>query len=87
MSAQCEAAGAPLGVFERYLTLWVFLCIGVGVGIGHLFPAAFHAIGTMEVARVNLPVATLIWLMIIPMLKLSQSCHVQSSCCHKTITH
>jgi len=73
MSAQCEvvsaqAAGAPLGVFERYLTLWVFLCIGVGIGLGHLFPAAFQAIGRMEVARVNLPVAALIWLMIIPML-------------------
>ncbi len=73
MSAQCEvvsaqAAGAPLGVFERYLTLWVFLCIGAGIGLGHLFPAAFQAIGGMEVARVNLPVAALIWLMIIPML-------------------
>lgn len=73
MSAQCEvvsaeAAGASLGVFERYLTLWVFLCIGVGLGLGHLFPAAFQAIGRMELARVNLPVAALIWLMIIPML-------------------
>ena len=73
MSAQCEvtgaqAAGAPLGVFERYLTLWVFLCIGAGIGLGHFFPSAFQAIGRMEVARVNLPVATLIWLMIIPML-------------------
>jgi ACR3 family arsenite transporter len=73
MSAQCEvvnaqAASAPLGIFERYLTLWVFLCIGVGIGLGHLFPAAFQAIGRMEIARVNLPVAALIWLMIIPML-------------------
>jgi len=73
VSAQCEvvsaqAASAPLGVFERYLTLWVFLCIGVGIGLGHLFPAAFQTIGRMEVARVNLPVAALIWLMIIPML-------------------
>jgi ACR3 family arsenite transporter len=73
MSAQCEvtgarAAGAPLGFFERYLTLWVFLCIAAGIGLGHLFPSAFQAIGRMEVARVNLPVAALIWLMIIPML-------------------
>jgi ACR3 family arsenite transporter len=73
MSAQCEvtgtrAAGAPLGFFERYLTLWVFLCIAFGIGLGHLFPNSFQAIGRMEVARVNLPVAALIWLMIIPML-------------------
>jgi len=73
MSAQCEvtgarAAGAPLGFFERYLTLWVFLCIAAGIGLGHLFPAAFQGIGRMEVARVNLPVAALIWLMIVPML-------------------
>jgi len=73
MSAQCEvtgarAAGAPLGFFERFLTLWVFLCIAAGIGLGHLFPAAFQAIGRMEIARVNLPVAALIWLMIIPML-------------------
>lgn len=63
-----RAAGAPLGFFERFLTLWVFLCIATGIGLGHLFPAAFQAIGRMEVARVNLPVAALIWLMIVPML-------------------
>ncbi len=73
MSAQCgitgaRAAGARLGFFERFLTLWVFLCIAAGIGLGHLFPAAFQAIGRMEIARVNLPVAALIWLMIIPML-------------------
>jgi len=73
MSIQCEtttrqAAGNSMGTFERYLTLWVFLCIGAGIGLGHLFPAAFQSIGRMEVARVNLPVAALIWLMIIPML-------------------
>ena len=67
-STAARAAGAPLGFFERYLTLWVFLCIAVGIGLGHLFPSAFQAIGRMEVARVNLPVAALIWLMIIPML-------------------
>ena len=54
--------------FERYLTLWVVLCIVVGVGLGHVMPAVFHAIGGLEVAKVNLPVAVLIWLMIIPML-------------------
>lgn len=73
MSAQCEtvaktAAKAPMGVFERYLTLWVFLCILAGVALGHYLPAPFHAIGGMEIAKVNLPVAVLIWLMIIPML-------------------
>ncbi|HKJ75798.1 MAG TPA: bile acid:sodium symporter, partial [Gammaproteobacteria bacterium] len=57
-----------MGVFERYLTLWVFLCIIAGIGLGHSFPAPFRAIGAMEVARVNLPVAVLIWLMIVPML-------------------
>ncbi|TAM48470.1 MAG: ACR3 family arsenite efflux transporter [Gammaproteobacteria bacterium] len=73
MSAQCEvtgvrAAGAQLGFFERYLTLWVFLCIVTGIALGHLFPAAFQALGRVEVARVNLPVAVLVWLMIVPML-------------------
>lgn len=55
-------------LFERFLTLWVALCIVVGIALGHLFPAAFHVIGGAEIARVNLPVAGLIWLMIIPML-------------------
>jgi ACR3 family arsenite transporter len=57
-----------MGLFERYLTLWVAVCIVVGVVLGHLFPPVFQAIGAMEIARVNLPVAVLIWLMIIPML-------------------
>ncbi len=73
MSTQCEttakkAAGAPMGVFERYLTVWVFLCIAVGILLGQVLPTVFHAVGAMEVAHVNLPVAVLIWLMIIPML-------------------
>jgi ACR3 family arsenite transporter len=73
MSAQCETvakteAKAPMGVFERYLSLWVFLCILAGVALGHYLPQPFHAIGSMEIAKVNLPVAILIWLMIIPML-------------------
>jgi ACR3 family arsenite transporter len=63
-----RAAGAPLGFFERWLTLWVFLCIAAGIGLGHLVPGAFQTIGGMELARVNLPVAGLIWLMIVPML-------------------
>ena len=54
--------------FERYLTVWVGLCIIVGIALGHWFPVPFQAIGRMEVAQVNLPVAVLIWLMIIPML-------------------
>jgi len=57
-----------MGVFERYLTLWVFLCIVAGIGLGHLLPEPFQAIGGMEAFRVNIPVAGLIWLMIIPML-------------------
>lgn len=57
-----------MSLFERYLTLWVGLCILAGIALGHAFPAAFHALGALEVARVNLPVAILIWLMIIPML-------------------
>ena len=57
-----------MSLFERYLTLWVALCIVVGIALGHFFPALFHAVGAAEVAHVNLPVAALIWLMIIPML-------------------
>ena len=57
-----------MSIFERYLTAWVAICIIVGVALGHAFQAVFQAIGSMEVARVNLPVAVLIWLMIIPML-------------------
>lgn len=57
-----------MSTFERYLTLWVAACIVVGTALGHLFPAVFHVIGAAEVAKVNLSVAILIWLMIIPML-------------------
>ena len=57
-----------MSTFERYLTLWVAACIVVGITLGHLFPGVFQVIGSAEVARVNLPVAMLIWLMIIPML-------------------
>src|SRR5271166_5002980 len=57
-----------MSLFERYLTVWVALCIVAGVALGHLAPSVFHAIGAMEIAKVNLPVAVLIWLMIVPML-------------------
>ncbi|WP_269931743.1 ACR3 family arsenite efflux transporter [Aminobacter sp. HY435] len=57
-----------MSTFERYLTLWVALCIVVGIALGHLMPDVFHAIGGAEIAKVNIPVAVLIWLMIIPML-------------------
>ena len=58
----------PMNTFERYLTVWVFLCIVAGIGLGQLSPGVFQAIGRMEVAHVNLPVGLLIWVMIIPML-------------------
>lgn len=57
-----------MSTFERYLTLWVALCIIAGITLGQMMPGLFHAIGAIEVARVNIPVAVLIWLMIIPML-------------------
>jgi ACR3 family arsenite transporter len=61
-------AAAPMSVFERYLTVWVFLCIVAGITLGQLFPGLFQAVGRMEVAQVNLPVGLLIWVMIVPML-------------------
>ena len=57
-----------MSLFERYLTLWVGLCIVVGIALGRVFTPVFEAVGSAEVANVNLPVAGLIWLMIIPML-------------------
>ncbi|MEO8064065.1 MAG: ACR3 family arsenite efflux transporter [Pseudomonadota bacterium] len=57
-----------MSIFERFLTLWVALCIVVGISLGHLMPGVFQVIGATELAQVNLPVAVLIWLMIIPML-------------------
>ena len=73
MSAQCEttakrSAGADMSFFERFLTLWVFLCIVAGIVLGRLFAGAFQAVGGLEFAHINLPVAALIWLMIFPML-------------------
>jgi len=73
MSVQCEvtakqATGAPMSVFERYLTVWVAVCIVTGIALGQFMPGVFQAIGRLEVAQVNLPVGLLIWVMIIPML-------------------
>ncbi len=71
MSVPCEVTAKPqqpMTVFERYLTLWVFLCILAGIALGQFFPAAFQVLGSFEVARVNLPVGLLIWVMVIPML-------------------
>ena len=70
-SLKTGAAAAPapaIGFFERYLSLWVGLCIVVGVGLGQWFPSAFRAVAAMELAQVNLPVGLLIWVMIVPML-------------------
>lgn len=73
MRAQSEVtakkvAGASMSVFERYLTVWVFLCIIAGITLGHFLPGIFQSIGRIEFAQVNLPVGLLIWVMIIPML-------------------
>jgi ACR3 family arsenite transporter len=59
---------AAMGTFERYLTLWVALCIIVGIALGQMIPGVFHMLGAATVAEVNLPVAVLVWLMVIPML-------------------
>jgi len=73
MSTQCEttakrATGAEMPFFERYLSIWVGLCIVVGILLGRLMPGSFESLGAMEVSNVNIPVAVLIWLMILPML-------------------
>ena len=73
MSVQCETtsrkqAGAPMGFFERYLTVWVLICIAIGISLGSLIPEIFQRIGQLEIAKINLPVAVLLWTMIVPML-------------------
>ncbi|MFT5533291.1 MAG: ACR3 family arsenite transporter [Burkholderiaceae bacterium] len=73
MSAQCEVTGkraaqVPMSFFERYLSVWVGLCIVVGITLGQWLPGVFKAVGAMEIAKVNLPVGLLIWVMVIPML-------------------
>ncbi|MDR2326884.1 MAG: ACR3 family arsenite efflux transporter [Acidovorax sp.] len=66
---QASAVSKPaMGGFERYLSLWVLLCIGAGIGVGHFFPTLTQAVAALEVARVNLVVGLLIWVMVIPML-------------------
>jgi ACR3 family arsenite transporter len=57
-----------MSIFERYLTIWVALCIVVGIALGQMAPNVFEFAGRIEVAHINLPVAVLVWLMIIPML-------------------
>ena len=59
---------SAMSLFERYLTVWVLLCIVIGIALGQFAPGVFQAIGRMEIAQVNLPVGLLIWVMIIPML-------------------
>ncbi|CDY78494.1 Arsenical-resistance protein ACR3 [Caballeronia glathei] len=71
MSSTDAAVGrnrSAIGFFERYLTVWVALCIVAGIALGQMLPRLFQAIGHMEVAKVNLPVGVLIWVMIVPML-------------------
>jgi len=67
VAAQAERRPS-LSAFERYLSIWIALCIVAGVALGRLVPSAFQALGNLEIARVNLPVGLLIWVMIIPML-------------------
>ena len=73
MSVACEvsqktAADSPIGIFERYLTLWVGLCILAGIALGYLLPGVFDALAALEYASVNLVVAVLIWAMVYPMM-------------------
>ncbi|XXB83568.1 ACR3 family arsenite efflux transporter [Chromobacterium sp. CV08] len=68
MAAGTSAQAPAMGTFERYLSLWVLLCIAAGIAAGQLAPGLFHSIAGLEVAGVNLPVGLLIWVMIIPML-------------------
>lgn len=57
-----------MSLFERYLTVWVFVCVVVGIALGQFFPETFQAIGALSIAQVNVPVGLLIWVMVIPML-------------------
>ena len=68
MSASADAVRPVLGLFERGLSVWVALCIAAGILLGHLAPQALHALGALEIARINLVVGVLIWIMIVPML-------------------
>lgn len=66
--SEIKSESSEMGIFERYLTLWVGICIALGIGLGYLFPTPFQTVGRIELAHINLPVALLVWLMIIPML-------------------
>jgi ACR3 family arsenite transporter len=68
VAAVAPGKASSMGTFERFLTLWVALCIVVGIFLGQAIPGVFHALGEATVAQVNLPVALLVWLMVIPML-------------------
>jgi ACR3 family arsenite transporter len=67
-TAVAGGAAPAIGFFERYLTVWVALCIIAGILLGQAYPAAFQALAQVELAQVNIPVGVLIWIMIIPML-------------------
>jgi ACR3 family arsenite transporter len=82
MSNESNKPASKMNLFERYLSLWVALCIVVGITSGQLLPTVFQMIGRMEVAQVNLPVGLLIWVMIIPML-----IKVDFSALHEVRTH
>jgi ACR3 family arsenite transporter len=68
LAVKPAAKPAAIGTFERFLTLWVLACIAAGILLGRAFPTLFHSLGTATIAQINLPVALLVWLMIIPML-------------------
>jgi len=76
------SSAKPMGLFARYLTVWVLLCIITGIGLGSLLPSVFHALGNMEIAHINLPVAVLIWAMILPMLL-----KIDYSALHEVLDH
>lgn len=70
-----------LGTFEKFLSVWVFLCMAIGIGLGQLIPTTIQILGNLSVNQINLPIAVLIWLMIIPMLiriDLSEIHHVKT---------
>jgi ACR3 family arsenite transporter len=82
-AAIATAPAAPaLGMFERWLTLWVGLCIATGVALGQFAPAPFRVLAQLEIAHVNVPVGLLVWLMIVPMLV-----KIDFGALHRVTTH
>lgn len=67
-SRRNQSRASEMGIFERYLSVWVFVCIIVGITLGHIFPSLFHGVAAVEIAQINISVALLVWLMVIPML-------------------